>query len=302
MKIFDHLTLDGSTLRQLVELNETRSVTRAATRLGMTQSSLSYSLERARKTLADQLYIRVGNSIEPTERMLQILPVAHRILRDYDTLAMPASYLPEQDVGTLKIAANALERDLLVKPMFNELRKLAPGMTLELRSTGSWLEVRENLRNRNVDLALFPTLLKEGGDIVQRKLVDMEMAVFYDSSVRSAPQTLTEYCAANHAVVSHGEIRSSGIDQLLAEQGLKRNIALRVSDFDSLGVLLKGTDLIVCLPSMLQSGSLGSLSTACPPLPVPPMCLALFVHESQLSNPRLSFWSDKLTRGINLKA
>ena len=68
MNGFDHLSLDGNTLRTFLTVLDEASVTRAAERLGVSQSAVSHTLDKLRATFNDPLFIRVGRGIEPTAR------------------------------------------------------------------------------------------------------------------------------------------------------------------------------------------------------------------------------------------
>ena len=56
----------------LHSLIETRSITAAAKRLGLSQSATSHALARLRALLGDPLLIRVGRGVIPTPRALEI--------------------------------------------------------------------------------------------------------------------------------------------------------------------------------------------------------------------------------------
>ena len=58
MSEFDHLELDGRLLRLLVTIVEERSITRAAWRLGVTQSAVSHLLDKLRTLLGDPLVVK----------------------------------------------------------------------------------------------------------------------------------------------------------------------------------------------------------------------------------------------------
>jgi DNA-binding transcriptional LysR family regulator len=66
MKTFDSRAPQVADLRAALALLQERTVTRAAQRLGLTQSALSYQLERMRKRFGDPLFVRVGNRMSPT--------------------------------------------------------------------------------------------------------------------------------------------------------------------------------------------------------------------------------------------
>lgn len=68
MKEFDHLGLDGHTLTRFLTVLDESSVSRAAERLGVSQSAVSHTLDKLRRIFNDPLFIRVGRGIESTAR------------------------------------------------------------------------------------------------------------------------------------------------------------------------------------------------------------------------------------------
>jgi len=68
MSTFDYLRLDGNTLTTFLTVLEAMSVSRAAERLGATQSPVSDTLDKLRAILDDPLFVRVRRGIESTAR------------------------------------------------------------------------------------------------------------------------------------------------------------------------------------------------------------------------------------------
>src|SRR5262245_62371344 len=66
-----------------------RSVSRAAGRLGRTQSAVSHSLARLRQQLGDPLLLKGARRMEPTAFALQLLEEAQPILRSLQRMLLP---------------------------------------------------------------------------------------------------------------------------------------------------------------------------------------------------------------------
>src|SRR5882672_3501251 len=66
-----------------------RSVTRAAERLGRTQSAISHSLARLREQLGDPLLVKGGRRMEPTAFALEFVEQARPILRSIQRVLSP---------------------------------------------------------------------------------------------------------------------------------------------------------------------------------------------------------------------
>src|SRR5687768_4061368 len=71
---------DLNLLRVLVALGEKRSVSGAALKLQRSQPAVSASLARLREFFNDPLFVRTGNSMEPTPRAIGLIDSARMLL------------------------------------------------------------------------------------------------------------------------------------------------------------------------------------------------------------------------------
>ncbi|CAN5738748.1 hypothetical protein BH09PSE5_BH09PSE5_00550 [soil metagenome] len=72
-------------LRIVLAVLQDGSVTIAASRLGLTQSGLSYQLTQMRRRFSDELFVRSGNRKVPTPFAQRLADPAARVLRIVDT-------------------------------------------------------------------------------------------------------------------------------------------------------------------------------------------------------------------------
>ena len=70
--------LDLGTLRSFVTIAETKNMTRAATRLHMTQSAISMQIKRVEESLDLTLFERTKNGMETTSAGEQLLHYAKK--------------------------------------------------------------------------------------------------------------------------------------------------------------------------------------------------------------------------------
>ena len=86
------MVLDGLDATNLVALHvllEERHVTRAARRLGITQSSMSHRLARLRETLEDPLFTRSSGGLVPTPRAESVAVPLRDALRALEAAVAP---------------------------------------------------------------------------------------------------------------------------------------------------------------------------------------------------------------------
>ena len=72
MNKYDYLGLDGYTLRTFITVLEETSVSKAALRLGVSQSAVSHTLDRLRLAFDDALFVRDGRGIIHTEKAISL--------------------------------------------------------------------------------------------------------------------------------------------------------------------------------------------------------------------------------------
>src|SRR5690348_15950036 len=78
-------------------LLDTRSVTGAARRLGLSPSATSHALSRARHAFGDPLLVRAGRALVPTPRALQLQALLASGLDQLEAaLAPPAAFDPRR--------------------------------------------------------------------------------------------------------------------------------------------------------------------------------------------------------------
>ena len=94
MSQFDHSDLDGKLLQLLLAVMEEQSVTRAAQRLGVTQSAVSHLLDKLRAIVGDPLFVRSGRGIVATARAEALAVQARLLLDDMRRFTTAASVRP----------------------------------------------------------------------------------------------------------------------------------------------------------------------------------------------------------------
>ena len=72
MKKIDFKRLDGQVLHMFLIILQESSVSLAAERLGVTQSTVSHALNKLRIILGDPLFVRSGQGLTPTETALAL--------------------------------------------------------------------------------------------------------------------------------------------------------------------------------------------------------------------------------------
>lgn len=143
---------DLNLLRLFDILYEERSVTRAAARLGLTQSAVSHALGRLRAAFEDDLFTRGPGGLLPTARATELAPRVHDILVTIRAAFAPAGFDPATGERSFTIASNTYFAHLIFPRLVASARAAAPGVSLRLVSVDQALA--DDLDEAVVDLAV----------------------------------------------------------------------------------------------------------------------------------------------------
>jgi DNA-binding transcriptional LysR family regulator len=151
--------LDLRLLTSVVAVARTGSVTKAASRLGYAQSTVSEQLKRAETITGARLFDRLGRRLALTEAGSALIPYAERIV-DLETEARAevARHVDDHRAasGTMTISAPESLLTYRLPAMLARFRSVAPGVRLVIRPTvvGQFLgSVRQALVSGESDLA-----------------------------------------------------------------------------------------------------------------------------------------------------
>ena len=156
-------TLNQSNLNLLISLAvllDEAHVSRAAERLGMTQSTISHVLNRARDLFDDPLLIKGSQSMILTSRAHTLKSQLNDFVLSSSTIFKGNEFDPSKVKGMIRFTMNDLAASLCIEDILKEVAEKAPFLELEyLRQTDT---VAEQLNAGKLDLAIgsFKTLPK----------------------------------------------------------------------------------------------------------------------------------------------
>jgi DNA-binding transcriptional LysR family regulator len=193
--------------------------------------------------------------------------------------------------GTVTIAANDLQRDLLLPRLLARLRLAAPGLSLRVIPSG--LPSAEMLRDGQCELLITPRP-PDAGDVLHRRLFEDDYRVFFDAGCRAAPLDTAEYLRADHVTVLYEARRRLHIDDVLAERGVQRRFVAEVSGFAGIAPFLRGSERLATLPGLLRVGLLNGFAHAAVPLPTPSMPMYVVWHLRHQTDPMQRWLREQL--------
>ena len=242
--------LDLNLLRVLVAIHEKRSVSAAAIQLERSQPSVSSALAKLRTFFADPLFVRSGNTMQPTPRAIEIMgPVREVLSRIGMEIVAAPSFDPASSQQPIVLALSDVGEVVFLPAILQHLRKVAPEATLRSVSLPAE-EVAGGLEAGTIDLALgyFPDLRRH--NFFQQTLFSDSFTCLIraDHPVRSARLSQKQFLQLDHAVVRAESRTEEVIERFLARKRIQRRVTLTTPHFASVPPIVEQSDLVVTVP------------------------------------------------------
>ncbi|WP_122692620.1 LysR family transcriptional regulator [Pseudomonas atacamensis] len=252
--------IDLNLLKVFEALHDESSASRAALRLGVTQSAVSAALRRLREVYGDQLFVRTGRGLAPTLQANQLKPVISDALNKCrQSLAMLDPAANQYEGRSVAIGLSDDFEIAYGRRLIEEIARRAPKLRLIFRQTHSQIVARA-LMERSIDLAITAGGFSER--LLSRQVLgEGGYACLVDPSSLAPGQQqieLQEFVEREHILVSSGGF--IGItDEGLAAVGLSRRVCASTTHFAALPFLLKGSQAVATIPAH-AAASIAALS------------------------------------------
>ncbi|HEY8088844.1 MAG TPA: LysR family transcriptional regulator [Polyangiaceae bacterium] len=241
--------VDLNLLHSLDALLVERNVTRAAARVGITQSAMSHALGRLRLLTGDELLVRGPGGMVPTVRAEALsMPVRRALDEVARALAPAAAFDPRTAVTRLCIGTSDYGELVLLPRLVARLAREAPGVDLRVRTLGE--DMPALLASGSIDLAVAPLMAHdERPGIHGRKLFSDRFVcvVRRGHPLAKKKLTLARFAAASHALIAPRGQEGGFVDDALARLGTRRRVAVAVPHFLIAPHLVASSDLLLTL-------------------------------------------------------
>jgi DNA-binding transcriptional LysR family regulator len=286
---------DLNLLRVLDALLRENSTVAAGRRIGLSQPAVSAALGRLRVALADPLFVRVGQRLEPTQFAQSLSDPLRRALDEVEVLLSgPPQFDPASAVDRFVLSGSDFFAEMLMPPLGDHLAKLAPGILLQLVDL-----VPDNyigpLKSHEVDLALIPQLDCPGW-VDWQPLFNSSFAVI---ARRAHPQLeaaglapgaaipLDLLCTLGHILFSpEGQTAAMG-DAALARVKRKRRVVMTLPVFYGVFSAVAGSDHVALVPQQMAHRMAGKLNidVYATPFPMPTPLIGMYWHKRATNAP-----------------
>lgn len=242
---------DLNLLLALDTLLKERNVTRAAERLYLSQPAMSGMLSRLRQAFGDELLVRVGRNLEPTEFATSIAGRVHDCVQELeDLLDAERPFAPATDGRAFRISASDYAVLLLFSPLVRQLTEVAPSMSVHFVRLD--VTVGERLAQDEVDFAVLPAEFEPGLPAMELFNDTWVCAAWAGHPALGERLTIEEFLAHPHMSFNISDPSHASVaDEYLARNGHERRIVASTESFTAAPFLLRGTSLLTIVPRRL---------------------------------------------------
>lgn len=221
--------LDVQLLQVFEALMAERHVTKAARRIGLSQSALSHALQRLRERLDDPLLIRTSKGMEPTARALELVgPIREAIRQVEAVFRSEPHFVPLESDESFVIRIGDANEFLLLPAILKDLEAMAPRVSVVVRHL-SPADTLQGLENGTIDFAV-SAFLQHPKSIRSAALMNDRMICAMSREHPSAHQTLTleRFLALRHirVVQDAGDLRF--VDEGLRARRVDRRVVATI--------------------------------------------------------------------------
>jgi len=240
--------LDTRQLRVLRALLEECSVTQAARKLDQSQPNVSLTLRKLREIIGDQILVRSGSKLVPTERGLALLAHVQSVLEGIDKIVGgSAIFDPAVSTAPFRIASADCMEAIFLPPLVQRLRQQVPAAPIVVRGIDASFDYAEALERDQLD-AVICNWAGAPGHLKTAHLMTEDIVCLMGAQHPLAGRgqlSIEEYLGADHlAPVARSRADPGPIDLQLAERGLRRRIQVMVAEFNLIPHMLMSSDLI----------------------------------------------------------
>src|ERR1700741_1241828 len=295
--------IDLNLLVHLDALLREKSVTRAASRVGIGQSAMSHNLARLRELFSDELLTRGSEGMRLTPRAATLLEPVQTMLAQVAALGSRGrAFDPAPAVRTFRFGLPDSMEILIMPALLARMRGVAPGIHLRLYNFDA-SKLLDDLDADEMDLAIGYDAFQPGQLHHKRRNLFTETYVFMFNAERTGiapPISLEDFVRLPHVLTSLRPGRSVRgiVDEALEKHGLRRTVVLTTPRFLTVPSLVARAPVIVTMQARLARLFAAEFGLSLSPLPVEldRVTVSLIWHASYDHDPAHAWLRDQVAQ------
>ncbi len=273
--------IDLNLLVMFQQLFKDQRVSSAAASLGLSQPAVSSALNRLRRMLGDELFVRTARGMLPTPFAKELEKQTADALRTIqNALSQQGAFRPPTSTRTFTLSLADIGEVYFLPRLMETLAHTAPHVTItSVRHAASNLP--EEMATGKVDLAVgsLPGLKT---NFFQRRLFPQRyVCMFRKGHPLDKPKiTPAEFSAAEHVIVVAAGTGHAKMNEVLDRAGARRAVHLRVPQFVVVADILHTTNLVATVPEKFaeRGAAFFGLRYVTHPIKVPQIQINLYWH------------------------
>lgn len=295
-------TLDLNLLLVFNALMETRSVSKGAKLLNLSQPAMSHALSRLRVSLSDELFVRTPKGMIPTPKSEKIKDFIAQGLGVIEMgLFEGAEFNPDQSERNFTITSSDCECMTFIPYLVSNIIKNSPNISLTFRppTIESFIS---DLDSSKVDLALGVGVQPRANLVIENIYSEDYICLTRkDNPLVKNEVSLKEYLSFEHILIDPLGARKGIVDSSLEKIGVKRNIRVSIPQFALTPWIFLNNDLIVTIPKTLGEEFLKILpvKSFAPPVEIKTLEGQMIWHKRNTNDPAHTWLRKKVVQSIS---
>ena len=256
------------------------SLTKAAEVVGITQPAVSNALSRLREKFDDDLFVRTGSGMVPTQKTENIIKDIQNALQLMQkSVNEPDEFDPATSQKTFRISLGDINEGRILAILISKIEKLAPNIKLECYYTARG-QVPHALATNELSFAVDP-FIPNSKDTNSTKVFSDKFVIAHRANhpvSKITEITLDEALKLKYINISNRKRGASVVEMEMQKMQLQPEIALRAQHYLVTPEIVRSTDL--CLLGSETFAKKHGLSYVNLPFDVPPLEQYLIWHKS----------------------
>ncbi|TVP46701.1 MAG: LysR family transcriptional regulator [Halomonas sp.] len=278
MDNIDHFNLRSFDLNLMIAFDammQELSVTKSAEKLRIGQSAMSHNLSTLRILLQDDLFVRVGQKMQPTAKARALAgPVRAALTQAQHALRATDSFEPQTADRIFRVGITGEMEMILLPALMERLQSAAPGVRLLSRAIS--VETVDFMMDAGeIDLAIGCKQTRHLGEV----LFESNVACCFNADLcrLTPPLSREDYLGARHAVLSQTANVAGCVGDALGGLGIELDVILAAPDFMPLLAAARNAPIVATVPRRIavQYAPLFGLTFCEMPIPLsfPPVTM-----------------------------
>ena len=256
------------------------SLTKAAQVVGITQPAVSNALSRLREKFDDELFVRTGSGMVPTQKTENIIKDIQNALQLMQkSVNEPDEFDPVTSQKTFRISLGDINEGRILAILMGKIEKQAPNIKLECYYTARD-QVPHALATNELSFAVDP-FIPNSKDTNSMKVFSDQFVIAHRANhpiSKVSNITLEEVLKLKYINISNRKRGASVVEMEMQKMQLQPEMTLRARHYLVTPEIVRSTDIcLLCAETFAKKHGLSYIEL---PFDVPPLEQYLIWHSS----------------------